>query len=516
MLRRLGTFTAHLEQRVTERTVQLEAAVVDLQVQIDHRQQVEHALAESETSFHHLFTGLPVPAWVYDRQTLRFLEVNDTAITQYGYSREEFLAMAITDIRPAEDISRVIAVAHTVEIRPERAGVWRHQYKDGRLVDVEISAHQLDFDGHRAIMGLIQDVTERRLAEAEHARHARHAALRADVGTAFTRRDATGLSAPLQRCAEAATLHLDAVRAGIWTLSGQESMLVLQASADLLTDRDGVHSRVPVAALMIGRIAQERRPYMTNDVAGDPRIRESDDHDWAQREGLRSFADYPLLAGGEVVGVLAAPRAQSLPKNTLDALGAVADMIATASRSAGGGGHPAGERRPRPNAARSCSSPGRAVSCCTPRNASWLAVREIHDLGPKGNEGVGQILQPWTTILASSIDADPPMLTTTSAYPSPCPCPGRRGPRYRGGGRPAIPLLRPAIQIVDEGASDAPPQRSTVLADHQRLTRPLILVDNAITYGREGGQVTLASTEQEGGRLRLLVRDTGPGCVPRS
>ena len=55
-----------------------------------------------------LFSGNPQPMYIYDAKTLAFLDVNEAALAQYGYAREELLRMCITDIRPVEDIPRVL------------------------------------------------------------------------------------------------------------------------------------------------------------------------------------------------------------------------------------------------------------------------------------------------------------------------------------------------------------------------------------------------------------------------
>src|SRR5579884_3569323 len=85
-----------------------------------------------EEQFRLLFAANPHPMWVYDLETLRFLEVNDAAIDLYGYTRDEFLDMRITDIRPQEDLDRL---AHNLnQARPalESSGRWRHTLKGGR------------------------------------------------------------------------------------------------------------------------------------------------------------------------------------------------------------------------------------------------------------------------------------------------------------------------------------------------------------------------------------------------
>lgn len=132
---------------------------------ITARKQTEEALRESENRYRQLFLSNPHPMWVYDLETLQFLEVNDSAVYHYGYSRSEFLAMTIKDIRPEEDVPALledIANAHEV-ISPART--WRHRLKDGRIRYVEISSHELNYAGRPARLVLALDITERKIAE---------------------------------------------------------------------------------------------------------------------------------------------------------------------------------------------------------------------------------------------------------------------------------------------------------------------------------------------------------------
>src|SRR6266508_1097030 len=75
---------------------------------ITKRERTEEGLRESEANFRLLFTAHPHPMWVYDLQTLQLLEVNNAAIAHYGYARDEFLQMRITDIQPAQEVSPVL------------------------------------------------------------------------------------------------------------------------------------------------------------------------------------------------------------------------------------------------------------------------------------------------------------------------------------------------------------------------------------------------------------------------
>ncbi len=83
--------------------------------------------------------------WVYDRETLAFLAVNDAAIATYGYSRDEFLAMTLLDIRPAEDHPRLAEWMKAEHDVVRLSGTWRHRWKDGTVRDVEIQSHEFTF-----------------------------------------------------------------------------------------------------------------------------------------------------------------------------------------------------------------------------------------------------------------------------------------------------------------------------------------------------------------------------------
>ncbi len=134
---------------------------------LTERRQAEEALREREASFRFLFANNPMPMWVYDAETRRFLEVNAAAVAHYGYSREEFLRMRIDDIRPPEDVPRLLEVVRQSADGLKHSGEWRHRLKDGRIIDVEIVSHRLVFAGRPAALVVAHDVTERKRAERE-------------------------------------------------------------------------------------------------------------------------------------------------------------------------------------------------------------------------------------------------------------------------------------------------------------------------------------------------------------
>jgi PAS domain S-box-containing protein len=109
--------------------------------------------------------------WFFDTATLAFLEVNDAAVAHYGYSRDEFLAMTIADIRPPEDVDRMRAtVGRAGPGEIDEAGVWRHRKKDGSIILVEITSHAVERRGRPAEFVLAHDVTKRVTSEANLAR----------------------------------------------------------------------------------------------------------------------------------------------------------------------------------------------------------------------------------------------------------------------------------------------------------------------------------------------------------
>jgi PAS domain S-box-containing protein len=124
------------------------------------------ALQESEQRYRLLFHANPQPMWVYDSETLAFLDVNAAAEAMYGYSRDEFLSRTLLDIRPPEEVEHVRQAAARVPPGIARSGPWRHLRKDGHLLFVRISSYPATFEGRRARLVLAHDITaEKELEE---------------------------------------------------------------------------------------------------------------------------------------------------------------------------------------------------------------------------------------------------------------------------------------------------------------------------------------------------------------
>ncbi len=140
-------------------------SVLSLVLDVTTAKRVQEALRESEEQYRLLFESNPHPMWVYDLETLRFLAINDAAVYHYGYTRDEFLSMTIAEIRPPEDLAMLSEYVEKAGPEIDRAGEWRHRKKDGTVINVEITSHQLNFAGRRAEFVLANDITERKLAE---------------------------------------------------------------------------------------------------------------------------------------------------------------------------------------------------------------------------------------------------------------------------------------------------------------------------------------------------------------
>ncbi|PKN40067.1 MAG: hypothetical protein CVU60_17540 [Deltaproteobacteria bacterium HGW-Deltaproteobacteria-18] len=290
------------------------------------RKDAESSLRESEVRYRQLFETNPHTMWVYDVQTLRFLAVNDAAILNYGYSREEFLAATIDTIRPEEDIPALLENVSAVSQGLDKAGEWRHRRKDGSIINVEITSHTLLFDNRNAELVLAHDITKRKHAERRQIMHARVLSilnrpnewrdlLRDLVKEIkkFSTIEAVGIRLPQ---GEDFPYH---VREGCpEKFSPEESLLILEADGSIRRHQD---DGSPFLDCVCGMVISGKHPvdhplfspngsFWTNELLS---IRNTKDHTGGQnlftrphcfQMQTRSLALIPLRTGGTIIGLM--------------------------------------------------------------------------------------------------------------------------------------------------------------------------------------------------------------------
>jgi PAS domain S-box-containing protein len=311
--------------------LQLLEAIASQVGQFIERRRAEEELATRAGQMQNLFDGLRDVFFSVDTVQGRALQTSPACEQIFGVSQESFLRnprlwreMVHPDDATLADIGEQGALeGHST------TSAFRIVRPDGEIRWVEVKIVPTMDEAGRVIRvdGVISDITERKRGEEALSHRARLASLGAEVGVALTQ--CSGLRPMLQGCTESIVRHLDAAFARIWTLNDEppegHPVLELQASAGMYTHLDGPHCRVPVGQFKIGRIAEERKPHLTNAVIGDPRV---GDQEWARREGMIAFAGYPLIVDDRVIGVMAMFARQPLPEATLEMLASVADEIA--------------------------------------------------------------------------------------------------------------------------------------------------------------------------------------------
>jgi len=128
---------------------------------ISARREAEDGLKASEAQYRALFEQSPLPKFLFDVHTLRFLQVNAAALRTYGYTRDEFLEMTIQDIRPTDDVPAFLATLESIAPGATRAQLIKHVRKDGAILDVEISAHKFMLGERLCCLTVATDVTDR-------------------------------------------------------------------------------------------------------------------------------------------------------------------------------------------------------------------------------------------------------------------------------------------------------------------------------------------------------------------
>ncbi len=322
---RAGAQDYVLKRNLSRLPPAVERELRESEVRASHRR-AQRALRENEARYRVLFENSPLPKWLFDVETLRFLEVNDAAVRHYGYSREEFLQMSIKDIRPPGDVAALVREVGKVAPGTRNFGVWKHKKKDATLIDVEVTGHTFPLEGRVARLIVAQDITERRAAE-EQVRllHTitRAAGEAGDLGET--------LEAVLRLICEATGIPL----ANAW-VPGGAGKLERRGHWARPEDRERFRPLVEGVSFengvgLPGRAWASKQPVWIANLAEEASVQRAA---VAAELGLRAAVAVPILVGEELVAVIEAflPQPGEEGRNLIALLSAVGDQIGSVVR----------------------------------------------------------------------------------------------------------------------------------------------------------------------------------------
>ena len=252
---------------------------------------------------------------------------NDAFCEMSGYALEELRALpSFMDLVAQEERASIFERRCPGGDEAETHYETTLRHKDGRPVAIEVAVKMLEGRGRFGSVAIVRDLTGLKRAEAIKEELARRVELWAEVSEALAGDGA--LPEVLQHCVEAMVRHLAVALARVWTLDAAGGAPRLRASAGPHTGPDGPLSRVPVGERM-GLVVRDRRPYVTNDISGDPNFQEKE---WARQEGLVACVAYPLIVEDDVVGVLALFARGPFSEDRLAGMASVSDVVAKGIR----------------------------------------------------------------------------------------------------------------------------------------------------------------------------------------
>ena len=287
------------------RTDELGQLATSFNFMADKIERANNRLAGALERYRLLFDRNPFPMWVYERETLAFIEVNEAAVRHYGYSRDEFLEMTLKDVRPGQ-VPQLAAAAVDEMVGPSRTELWKHRRKDGSIIDVEIAQTEVELQGKPASFALANDITDRLAAEQALAgsraridlQMGRLNALRsidlAILGTTDLRLLLKSVLSEIM-----SQLRPDAVAIFL----SNPHTLTLDAAASIgFRTRAAERMTVPLGEGVSGKAARERRTIAVADLLGaemSSQLRQV-----ADDEAIRAVFAIPLIAKGQVIGAL--------------------------------------------------------------------------------------------------------------------------------------------------------------------------------------------------------------------
>jgi len=229
---------------------------------ITMRKILEAATIASEQRYRELFLNNPVPIYIFDENTLEFIEVNDTTVQNYGYSREDFASMTLKDIRLPEDISDLLESITKLGKDSFHSTSMRHRRKDGTVFPVEITSHYLpEKNGRKTRLVMTIDITER-LKAAEQMKLAKEKAEASDkLKTSFLNNISHEVRTPMNGILGFAEImsHSD--------LSEEEKkdcISMLHESSDRLLDT--ITNYVDISLITSGNMSVNKKDFIPGQV----------------------------------------------------------------------------------------------------------------------------------------------------------------------------------------------------------------------------------------------------------
>ncbi|HEY9673719.1 MAG TPA: response regulator [Waterburya sp.] len=283
---------------------------------ITKQKQVEAALQVSQERIVSIVESITDAFFALNDQW-QFTYINRQAARLLERAPEELLGKTVWDEFP--DMVDSILFQQYHQAKAEQVAVEFEQFCLGWNRWYEVRA----YPSPEGLCVYWHDISDRKQAELVGLERSRQMALAADVGLALTQGGT--LSSMLQQCVQSIVKHLDVALARIWMLKDSQDLLELEASAGESNNQEHTPDRILVSRFTVGRIAQERQPYLTNNLLDEPYL---EAHEWALREGMVAFLGHPLVVENHLVGVLTLFARQPITQATFNALTSVADEIA--------------------------------------------------------------------------------------------------------------------------------------------------------------------------------------------
>ena len=277
---------------------------VAIERDITQRKMAEKALIDSQQRYTALFETAPVPMWVVDHATGRFLIVNSAAIQTYGYSSEEFLSMTLLDIRPESEHVRLRRELAEAVPGSERQGTWLHRRKDGSVFPVRIFANSIQSDDQQVRFVVALDVSGQVKAEKEIQEHLFTLQRAADAAQAITWHQT--LEGTLQEVAEQARgvigSHQALVRLAVSDTDSPD-LAVVSLSSKYAACRDQIKTLDNTGMYAMASAGNRAVRMTQTELQAHPHWRRNAGH--ANKHMLRGWLAVPLMnRNGQNMGML--------------------------------------------------------------------------------------------------------------------------------------------------------------------------------------------------------------------